>query len=140
MYLPPNVTSLIQPMDQGVIECVKRFYRNRLLRALRIHNEEENVLNQVKKLTIKDCCYNLADAWELVSSTTLENAWNNLLKCREWCDDVEARHADVQKTLELIHRVPGFSTCTYEQVQSWIEKDKKECGWKLYDVNEILQR
>ena len=28
MYLPPNVTSLIQPMDQGVIENIKRRYKN----------------------------------------------------------------------------------------------------------------
>ena len=31
MFLPPNVTSLIQPMDQGVLECLKRTYRKSLL-------------------------------------------------------------------------------------------------------------
>ena len=30
-FLPPNVTSLIQPMDQGVIENIKRRYRKRLM-------------------------------------------------------------------------------------------------------------
>ena len=30
-FLPPNVTSLIQPMDQGVLECMKRIYRKSLL-------------------------------------------------------------------------------------------------------------
>ena len=29
-YLPPNVTALIQPMDQGVIEKVKRLYRKEM--------------------------------------------------------------------------------------------------------------
>lgn len=28
MFLPPNTTSTIQPMDQGVIESTKRHYRN----------------------------------------------------------------------------------------------------------------
>ncbi|GFY64925.1 HTH CENPB-type domain-containing protein [Trichonephila inaurata madagascariensis] len=31
MYLPPNVTVLVQPMDQGVIEKLKRMYRKQVL-------------------------------------------------------------------------------------------------------------
>lgn len=38
-FLPPNVTSLIQPMDQGVIESVKRRYKLKLLRRLVIEDE-----------------------------------------------------------------------------------------------------
>ncbi|KAG5862225.1 hypothetical protein JTB14_023516 [Gonioctena quinquepunctata] len=30
-FLPPNVTSLLQPMDQSVIETMKRHYRRQLL-------------------------------------------------------------------------------------------------------------
>ena len=30
-YLPPNVTSLIQPMDQGVLVALKRHYKKKLL-------------------------------------------------------------------------------------------------------------
>ena len=33
-FLPPNVTSLIQPMDQGVLERMNRIYRKSLLRDL----------------------------------------------------------------------------------------------------------
>ena len=32
MFLPPNVTSLIQPMHQGVLECLKRHYKRSLVR------------------------------------------------------------------------------------------------------------
>jgi hypothetical protein len=32
--LPPNVTSLIQPMDQGVTENLKSIYRRDFLRKL----------------------------------------------------------------------------------------------------------
>ena len=35
-YLPPNVTSLIQPMDEGVLESLKRRYRKSLLHHLPI--------------------------------------------------------------------------------------------------------
>ncbi len=47
LYLPPNTTSLIQPMDQGVLEALKRHYK--LLRML----DEERVgsLNIVLNLS-----------------------------------------------------------------------------------------
>ena len=45
MYLSPNVTPLIQPMDQGVIEKRKMMYRKEMLRKLLILDEsEEGVL------------------------------------------------------------------------------------------------
>jgi hypothetical protein len=33
-FLPPNVTALVQPMDQGVLQNLKCHYRKKLLRAL----------------------------------------------------------------------------------------------------------
>ena len=38
-FLPPNVTSLIQPMDQEVIEAVKRRYKKKLLRGVIIADD-----------------------------------------------------------------------------------------------------
>ena len=40
IFLPPNMTSASQPMDQGVIKCLKAFYRRRLLN-LRIKRLEQ---------------------------------------------------------------------------------------------------
>ena len=33
-FLPPNVTSLIQPMDQGVLQTLKKRYKKTLLRRV----------------------------------------------------------------------------------------------------------
>ena len=63
MHLSPNVTLLLQPMDQDVIEKMKRMYRKEMLRKLLILDEsEEGVLSACKKFNIKDCCYMLRDA------------------------------------------------------------------------------
>ena len=33
-FLPPNVTALVQPIDQGVLESINRVYRNSVFRDL----------------------------------------------------------------------------------------------------------
>ena len=40
-FLPTNVTSLIQPMDQGVLECPNRIYRKSILRELLSQTETD---------------------------------------------------------------------------------------------------
>ena len=38
-FLPANVTSLIQPMDQGVIQALKMGYKKKLLRKWKMTKE-----------------------------------------------------------------------------------------------------
>lgn len=40
LFLPPNVTSLLQPMDQGVLENLKRRYKKELMRKLLLDSDE----------------------------------------------------------------------------------------------------
>jgi hypothetical protein len=40
-FLPPNVSSLLQPMDQGINECIKQLYRKKLLQKLLLADESE---------------------------------------------------------------------------------------------------
>lgn len=34
VFLPPNMTSVLQPMDTGVIKCLKEYFRIELARKL----------------------------------------------------------------------------------------------------------
>ena len=52
-FLPPNVTSLIQPMDQGVLESLKRRYRKSLLRDILLSDEHPDVVEFIKKVDMK---------------------------------------------------------------------------------------
>ncbi len=40
-YFPLNVTSLIQPLDQGIIKNFKVFYKKELLRKLLFEMEDD---------------------------------------------------------------------------------------------------
>ena len=80
-FLQPNCTSVLQPMDQGILEAFKRHYKKQLLRHVILENESYmlTVPEIVKKLTIKDGVYWSAQAWEEATSTSLSRAWNKLI-------------------------------------------------------------
>ena len=65
-YVPPNVTSIFQPMDQGAIELKKRAYRQQLLRYLMFVSSEEEFMALFKGIDILKACKwlaLLATAW-----------------------------------------------------------------------------
>lgn len=77
MFLPPNVTSLIQPMDQGIIQNLKMNYRKIFMRKL--INEETTPTQFQKNYSLKDAIYDLASAWNKVKAETLRKGWRKLL-------------------------------------------------------------
>ena len=89
LYLPPNTTSLIQPMDQGVIHACKLAYRRNFMEEVLVVEETEEdtdvdtrglrTLQAVKDYSIKNAIHNFADAWKSLKMSTLANAWKKLL-------------------------------------------------------------
>ncbi|GBN20002.1 hypothetical protein AVEN_72232-1 [Araneus ventricosus] len=77
---PQNTTAILQPMDLGVIESMKRRYRKQLLSNLIFegHDEEEEAACSIvqfwKALTLKDCVYMVNEAWESVPEHTLKRS------------------------------------------------------------------
>lgn len=79
MFLPPLVTPLIQPMDQGVIEWLKRRYRRKYVGSLLDKTEEGfDLFQAMKTLNIKDVIYTVAAAWDEISQSTLQKAWKKV--------------------------------------------------------------
>ena len=77
-FLPPNVTSLIQPMDQGVLECMKRTYRKSLLRDL-IAQGGDNMITYLNGLHILNVLEHISTAWNQISPETIRKSWNKLI-------------------------------------------------------------
>ncbi|XP_037816158.1 jerky protein homolog-like [Lucilia sericata] len=77
MFMPPNVTALIQPMDQNAIRITKLHYRNSLLAT--IIAKEGDLLESMKKITLKEGVSILEASWNRVGKETLSNCWKNIL-------------------------------------------------------------
>lgn len=88
IFLPANCTSILQPLDCGVLRAFKCHYKNVFLqRMLDGINDEKDILQVVKEFTIKDALWTAANAWRDVSQETLKNAWRRLLPYTIFTDD-----------------------------------------------------
>ena len=80
-FLPPNTTSIIQPMDQGIIKNLKSFYRKEIV-CMTLAYLEENILNPLStaadvssKISILDTVNFVAKSWRAVKEATILNCF-----------------------------------------------------------------
>ena len=79
LVLPPNTTSVTQPMNQSVIRCLKAHYKKRLVKLILRSLDSNKPLPKVSLLTALQL---LVSAWNEVSQTTIAN-WFNEAKISE---------------------------------------------------------
>ena len=80
MFLPANVTSLIQPMDQGVIQSVKKRYKKMLLRRLIIQDDRgKSVVEYLKEVNMHVVADLVSKAWSDITNSTLRKSWRKIL-------------------------------------------------------------
>lgn len=78
MYMPPNVTALIQPMDQNIIRLTKLHYRNQLLSTI-VAKSDQTVTDTLKQFTLKDATILLAQSWAKIAASSIVKCWKNIL-------------------------------------------------------------
>lgn len=152
MALPPNVTALIQPMDQNPIRIVKLKYRNRLLSSI-IGNEDKSIRDMLKQHSLSDAILLLDLAWKDLPESVLKNSWFRLM---HW-DDNEYDDADnlplaelfqsnntfeevVNETQQLLLNIAPTCNLTSEEVNEWNEyvADETDCEMDSEDENEAM--
>ena len=69
MFLPANTTSLIQPLDAGIIKTFKDNYRHLLMEKL-MFSENCNMQNILKSITILDAIMWSKLAFDKINGTT----------------------------------------------------------------------
>lgn len=122
-FLPPNVTSLIQPLDQGVIETFKRHYRVLLLRTILQDCETNNKLinDALKAVNMKHVIYWCAEAWNNIKDETLQRCWRKIY------DGLAEEEIESFENLSgMVLRIPGCEDMTSSEVDEWVVADDSD--------------
>lgn len=81
VFLPKNTTSLLQPLDQGIISTFKALYIKLSFRHILEQidsNASLSVIDAWKKFSILDCVKHVALAYTEIRQSTLQGCWKKL--------------------------------------------------------------
>ncbi|KAJ4447492.1 hypothetical protein ANN_09499 [Periplaneta americana] len=142
LFLPPNTTSLMQPMDQGVIYTAKRLYRKRFLSEVFEVEEStdgedrraEKTLQNIKSYNFRSMIFNFAAAVKDIAPSTLANAWNKIL-----CDnnvELESKGIELKDYHEALVR-GGEKSVTVEEIEDWLDNDG-DPGYHIMNEDKIV--
>lgn len=73
VFMPPNTSSKLQPLDQGIIHAVKKYYRQSLL--LKVVQDMDAGINS--KITLLDAINLIHRSWQKVSVQTIKNCYRH---------------------------------------------------------------
>ena len=107
VFLPPNITSVSQPMDQGIIRCLKADCRKRLVKLILRSLDSKKPLPKVSLLTALQL---LASVWNKVSQATIVNCFK------------KAKISDKDQTIAINDEDDPFKEIN-EDLQELQEKD-----------------
>ncbi|XP_048006503.1 tigger transposable element-derived protein 4-like [Leguminivora glycinivorella] len=72
VFLPPNATSKLQPMDQGIIKVLKQGYRARLIHRYLMEMDDPD---SKRPLNVHDAILNISAAWQAIKPETIQNCF-----------------------------------------------------------------
>ncbi|XP_049302022.1 tigger transposable element-derived protein 6-like [Bactrocera dorsalis] len=75
-FLPPNTTSVSQPLDQGIIQNFKTLYRSLVLKHLITKIGDTSSASELSKsINVLEAVYFIKASWDKVEATTIRNCF-----------------------------------------------------------------
>ena len=150
VYLPPNVTSIMQPLDQGIIKSFKSQYKRLLVQFLLDSIEK---FDKLVKPNIKEAIEMIRIAWRNVTADTIENCWRHsgilpiekpIIKKAE--QDIEKNSKRIEELLQDLkdkysfvpkksHEPQQYDVCT---VKEFLSSDEDLQTGESYTIEEII--
>ncbi|XP_044533500.1 tigger transposable element-derived protein 1-like [Gracilinanus agilis] len=81
LFLPPNTTSLLQPLSQGIIRCIKAIYTRQVFEMIQAAidaNPNIEIMDCWKSFSIADAITFIKGAMDELKPETVNACWKNL--------------------------------------------------------------
>ena len=111
LMLPPNATSIMQPLDQGIILSAKRRYKKKLAeRYLACVENNKDANSLLKALDIVQATNMIAASWRETSSTIIQNCFHK----------AGFKHHAVDPAPREEEPLPAPAPDVWNRVQRWL--------------------
>ncbi|XP_055377928.1 tigger transposable element-derived protein 6-like [Condylostylus longicornis] len=136
-FLPANTTSIIQPLDQGIIRSFKAQYKTCLVRKQLFALDNGQTLKDFyKEIDILKAIHMIKRAWGLVQSDTIKSCFRKaeFVKDHESVDDITLDNCEVESDNFCMSE---------EEFQEYVELDSNiQCYGEMTDseiIEELLE-
>ena len=138
--LSSNMSSLSQPMN-SVIITLKRLYRKQFLRRLLSVNDENTEISFAffKQMNLKECCYILVDAWDLIKRNILIKAWNTILKQEDRDYVSNTDDSILEDIYKLIPNIRICEKCDADDIKAWLDCEITDQEFQVMSDDEIIK-
>ena len=130
LFLPPNTTSTLQPMDAGVIMSFKRHYRRYHIRWMLEQIEGGKDASDLKMDVLQAVRY-IVRAWDEVTPEVISNCWkstkilpNNVVSDNDYGDEDESNN---NLLAELSDSIKKFNFPTVISVNEYLSFPRGKC-------------
>ncbi|GFY27501.1 tigger transposable element-derived protein 1 [Trichonephila clavipes] len=120
VFLLPNTTILIQPLDQGIIATFKKYYIKTTYKFIlnKLENESLTVKDVWKQFSIFDCLIHVASASAQIRPRTLNACWKKI-----WPACVTDNTTTQTSTLSDEIGGDGFNTFSHDDINELLVKE-----------------
>ncbi|GFU78854.1 tigger transposable element-derived protein 1 [Trichonephila clavipes] len=127
VFLPPNTTSLIQPLDQGIIATFKKYYIKTTYKFIlnKLENESLTVKDVWKQFSIFDCLIHVASASAQIRPGTLNACWKKIWPACVTDNTTTQTSALSDEIINLAHEIggDGFNTFSQDDIDELLVDD-----------------
>lgn len=133
-WLPPNVTSRYQPLDQGIIKAFKAHYRRHWLQYM--IDEFDHNRQPLKTTNVLKALRWTVQSWQAVTVTTISNCWRHSTLVSEVSlpdssvQDVQQQALELVQELQITQRISNAMA-----IESFLNPVEEE----IIDIEEDLE-
>ncbi|GFY13173.1 tigger transposable element-derived protein 1 [Trichonephila clavipes] len=115
VFLLPNTTSLIQPLDQGIIATFKKYYIKTTYKFIlnKLENESLTVKDVWKQFSIFDCLIHVASASAQIRPRTLNACWKKIWPAYVTDNATTQTSTLSDEIINLAHEIGGDGVNTF---------------------------